>query len=261
MIGQKNVHADRTCFMEIEQYNLEDWLGTNSLDPDIHARHVLDKVTDEAARQRELDSLPKEEAMEQVEKKGMTVFYRRPEDKVLYIKNHMIKGFLKASGDALRVEANKETTRTKPEEGAEKPKGKGTIWGSIDGKIDDNITVYPNELVICDVDGKPKLDGDGFLVRSLRAQTLQGPRVTVVKSEILSPLSRIRYTLFWPSNGPVNKDMLVKMLDRGEIYFGLGQWRSSGKGKFTYRILAEGIGVPPSSAKAQLEKKLAASKK
>lgn len=253
MLGSTNVHAKTVSYMKVEHFNIVEWIGTNPWDPDIHKSYVSDKITDPVERDRELKSLPKVEAADKLEKRGVTVFFRRPEDGQLYIKNHMIKGYLKAAGDAIRI-----ARKLDPE--ASTGKGKGTKWGSISSKVDEHVTIDPIELIVHGKDGLPKTDADGLLVRSLRGETPQGPRVTIVKSEYLEPLSMISYTIYWRDGGPVTRDMIVDMMDQGEVFFGIGQWRNSGKGKFTWRIVEEGKGIPESEPMKQLTARLAAKK-
>ena len=72
--------------------------------------------------------------------------------------------------------------------------------------------------------------------RPLRGQTAQGERVALASSECIpagaSMVFSIRLLL------PEHRNAVIEMLDYGKLR-GFGQWRTSGKGRFTYQILNE----------------------
>jgi len=70
----------------------------------------------------------------------------------------------------------------------------------------------------------------GVLERPLRAQTAQGERVTLARSDTCPAGSRIGFTL--TVLGGVSEALLCEWLEYGELR-GLGQWRNAGYGTFT----------------------------
>jgi hypothetical protein len=94
----------------------------------------------------------------------------------------------------------------------------------------------------------------GICERPLRAQTPQGERVSIARSESIPEGStmRLRIKLLDPSL----LDDVIEWLDYGS-YFGIGQWRSSGKGTFTYELVEEdpdGKAAREKNAKAAKDK-------
>ena len=169
---------------------------------------------------------------------GVTVFFRDKNGKPC-LGNHMIKGFLKAAGEAF--------ARTLPTKN-------GTMLHSAtytSAIINQHVTVTPDFLVASkDIertkDKKPK-----YLQRSLRVQTAQGQRVTLAKSEVLPAGTEFTFTVKVMDGSPFTKEVLEQLLSYGEMV-GLGQWRGSGgKGQFQVVSLTD-LG---DEAKAKKKKK------
>ncbi len=79
-------------------------------------------------------------------------------------------------------------------------------------------------------------DGDmGKCVRPLRASTPQGERVALASSETVPAGATLEFTI--QCFVPGDMDMVREWLDYGE-FRGLGAWRNSGKGKFTWTEIA-----------------------
>ena len=78
-------------------------------------------------------------------------------------------------------------------------------------------------------------DGDeiGYCERPLRAQTAQGERVALAISEEVPAGSWLEFDVVCLDDGHV--PAVLEWLDYGQLR-GLGQWRNSGKGRFTYVI-------------------------
>ena len=77
----------------------------------------------------------------------------------------------------------------------------------------------------------------GVCQRPLRAQTPQGERVALASSETVpaGTTMDVTFVLYSPSS---HRDALMEWLDYGAVR-GLGQWRNSGKGRFSYQVVAE----------------------
>ena len=97
--------------------------------------------------------------------------------------------------------------------------------------IDGLIFVEPRCIPI-------RVNGEiGECQRPLRAQTAQGERVSLAMSEEIPAGSSIEFeiTLF---DEKAHKDAVLEWLDYGRLR-GIGQWRNSGKGRFSYEVLAD----------------------
>jgi hypothetical protein len=89
-------------------------------------------------------------------------------------------------------------------------------------------------------DGKP-ITEVGMLERPLRAQTPQGERICLARSEAIPAGTTVEFTLTWFENNNtkstqrINEDALTWGLDYGK-FKGFGQWRNGGYGRFTYEM-------------------------
>lgn len=91
--------------------------------------------------------------------------------------------------------------------------------------IDNCIFVYPRAIEI-------NMSGPmGNCQRPLRAQTAQGERVALANSEAVPAGSWIEFTVKCLDDK--NAAAVREWMNYGE-YKGLGQWRNSGKGRFTW---------------------------
>ena len=70
--------------------------------------------------------------------------------------------------------------------------------------------------------------------RPLRAQTAQGERVSLANSEEIPAGSTCEFEITCMDDA--HEKAVMEWLDYGKLR-GLGQWRNSGKGRFTYEIL------------------------
>ena len=75
----------------------------------------------------------------------------------------------------------------------------------------------------------------GMCERPLRAQTMQGERVALSRSESAQPGTQIEFDVVMLRD--TDEDVLMEWMDYG-VFNGLGQWRNSGKGAFEYEVLA-----------------------
>ena len=131
-----------------------------------------------------------------------------------FIMDYAVKGFLKHSGNVQKEHLSIKALRS---------------------KIDDLVFVTPRKIFF----DKPILKEP--FQRPLRAMTMQGPRVTLVKSDIVEEGAKITFWINVPIPCEITKDKMLKILSFGE-YTGIGQFRNGGFGKFTYKILEEKIG-------------------
>ena len=187
----------------------EEMLGTASNNPNIHSEFIASKAPDAQSRAEEIASIGAEAEME----KAMTVFPRNEKGEPI-VWDYQLKGFMKDACGMLRKIKDKESSKLK----------------AYKKEIDGMIFVEERQIPIV-------LAGDiGDCQRPLRAQTMQGERVTLANSETIPAGSTLEFTVVCFDD----KDMklVCEWLDYG-VWRGLGQWRNSGKGKFTWEKLSE----------------------
>lgn len=224
--------------MKIKITLTEEMLGTKAANPDVFADFIASKAPDGDRRKLELDNA------EHREEAGTTVFHRMKlrdiitlsgsngaaiaakfsdrnmDDLISGIYDYQIKGFFKDACGALR---------------------------NADGKLSKKITAYKSKIdglvfvgprfIPCVLFEGAKI---GVCERPLRAETAQGPRVSVCRSETIPAGSTLEFEVtilaakIGKGDDAVNAEELVReWFDYGQLR-GLGQWRNSGKGRFTY---------------------------
>lgn len=184
----------------------EPLLGTVPKDPDVYASYVASKaaLTDDQLAE-ELATVGK------VEEKGWTGFHKLP-DGMPIIYDYAIKGYFKEACSMLRRNPRSESAKL-------------TAHKKI---VDGLVFVTPRQIPI-------KLNGDlGVLERPLRAQTAQGERIALSRSDTAPAGSTITFTLV-VYDPKVDRAILTEWLDYGVLH-GLGQWRKGGYGSFTYTL-------------------------
>lgn len=197
---------------------IDEMLGTNPNNKQIHEDYISSKAPDAESREEELEHMLPEEMVQ----KEMTVFYRNPENmEVPQMACYHMYGFFKSACGFLRKVKGSESSKIKAYKKA----------------IDGLIKVYPDAS---DKTGRfidlnlPEGGVIGSCQRPLRAQTMQGERVALANSETV-PVGT------WFECDVVAWDeslwkAIEEWLDYGEMN-GLGQWRSSGKGAFLWEYV------------------------
>ena len=186
----------------------EEMLGTKPANANVFADFVASKCEDDSKRKEEL------ETAEHIEEAGTTVFHKVEGQPILW--DYQIKGFLKdALGSLNRMDKDMRA-------GLEKLTAHKT---KVDGCVFPLARVIPIQL--------PEGGRLGICERPLRAETAQGPRVSLCRSETVPAGSRIQFIL-----AILSKDLLpyVKAAFKYGELRGLGQWRNSGKGRFEAEI-------------------------
>lgn len=190
--------------MKVKLTLLEEILGTAPNDPDIYGTFIGSNAPDAPSREEEIATIGVDAVME----RGMTIFPRNENgDPIMW--DYQIKGFFKDACGMLR-----KVTKSKSS-------GIKAYKKEIDGLI------FVKERQIPFV-----FDGEiGNCQRPLRAQTAQGERVSLASSETIPAGATLEFTI----QCLVDADMVAvhEWLDYGKLR-GLGQWRNSGKGKFTW---------------------------
>lgn len=181
-------------------------LGTVPKDKEIYSTYIKSKAEPEKETGDEL------ETVEEGEDKGWTGFHLMDGKPILY--DYVIKGFFKdACGMLRRAEGEKVLSK------------KLKAYKKV---IDGLIFIFPRQIAI-DLKGNEI----SILERPLRAQTAQGERVALAKSEICPVGSSLKIEVM--ILGGVSKKLLVEWLDYGKLR-GLGQWRNAGYGIFEYKL-------------------------
>lgn len=189
----------------------EEMLGTSSANPDIHSEFIASKAPDAMSMEEEVAAI----GAEAVEQKQMTVF-PRDKDGCPIMWDYQVKGFMKDACGVLRKVPDSESGKIK----------------AYKKEIDGLIFVEPRQI-------KLHLPQDGKITvcqRPLRAQTAQGERVALASSESVPSGTTLDVT-FCMLTPKAHEKALMEWLDYG-VLRGLGQWRNSGKGRFSYEVIS-----------------------
>lgn len=197
---------------------LEGPLGTAPNDEDVYRNFIGSKAPDAATIEDEVAALGADAVVE----KGMTVFPRNAEGQPIFW-DYQIKGFFKDACQMLGRVGGKD------ENGKKKKVNESSKMTAFKKTIDGIIFVEPRQIPI-DMNGSEM----SVCQRPLRAQTMQGERVTLAMSEECPANSTISFTVLCLS--PEHLAAVREWLNYGYLR-GLGQWRNSGRGKFVWEEL------------------------
>ena len=198
---------------------LEGILGTSSADPEIYTRFIGAKAPDAVSVEEEVEALGAESIVE----RGTTVF-PRDDDGTPFLYDYQIKGFFKDACSMLSRLSEKDPETGKKKK-AKNESGKLTAYKKV---IDGLIFVKPRKI---------RLESPGPVTicqRPLRAQTAQGERVALSSSEELPAGTTVTMTIICMDD---NHWKAVKEWLGYGLFRGIGQWRNSGKGRFTWEVL------------------------
>lgn len=186
----------------------EDVLGTANADKNVHSEFIASKAPNAPSREEEVEALGAEE----VERKEMTVFPRMENGSPMFW-DYQIKGFFKDTCSAL--------SRCKGEDYSKESCGMKAYKKIIDGCI----FPQPRKIEI-------HMNGEmGNCQRPLRAQTAQGERIALANSEAIPAGSWIEFKVVCLSDA--YEKAVREWLNYGQ-FKGIGQWRNSGMGRFTW---------------------------
>lgn len=197
----------------------EDLLGSAPKNREIYKDYIATKATPEQTEEEVV-------MIEDAEERGWTGF--RADESGLLLLDYQIRGFFKEQADALR-ESGYLCVRNARDDG--KP------MGGVRGKIDRHLFVAPRRIYIRDAaTGAPLTKPDGVVERPLRAQTAQGPRVSLARSDMVRAgrALQFRVATTWPE--VFTEELIRQLLSRGE-FMGLGQWRNASHGRFTFMLV------------------------
>lgn len=180
---------------------IDDLLGTMPGNRDIFTDFVAKKAE---TVNEEAEAIPVDEALE----KGTTVFPRTADNKP-FIYDYQIRGYFKESCKFLKKVDGTKSSKEK----AYKQK----IDGLIFVKDRQNVINTDKEIGICE--------------RPLRASTPQGERISLSRSESIAEGATMEFTVVCMVDSDI--ELVKEWLDYGRFH-GTGQWRNSGKGRFTW---------------------------
>lgn len=183
---------------------IEPILGTCPNNKDLYRDYIGKKAPDAETIEDEIAAI----GTDMVAEKGKTVFPRM-EDGTPFLYDYQIKGFFKDTCGGLR-------------------KVNGTASSKIKAykkEIDRLIFPQPRCIPIC-FDGQIE-----ECQRPLRAQTMQGERVSLAISEQIPAGATAEFKVVYLS--AEHEAAVREWLDYGR-FSGIGQWRNSGKGRFTW---------------------------
>ena len=95
----------------------------------------------------------------------------------------------------------------------------------IRGKIDKYVFISPRRIYL------GKREPDGYVERPLRAMTMQGPRVSLARSDYVKEGLEIEFEIELIKNKEITWDIIEMLLSYGK-YCGLGQFRNGSYGRF-----------------------------
>ena len=183
---------------------IEPLLGTASGDEEIYQNFIAAKTEKDTSD--EIAAIPADEQIV----KGTTVFTRNEEGQPV-IWDYQVKGFFKDACGILRRVPGSDESELK----------------AYKKVIDGLVFVGPRQIPLILPEGG-ELD---FCERPLRASTAQGERIALARSEQAPAGTIIDIEV------KVLDDDLIDMVESWFDYGadrGLGQWRNSGKGRFTW---------------------------
>ena len=197
--------------MKIRITTTEEMLGSAPNRKDLHEAYIASKAPDAEKLAEEIEAIGEEAVVE----KQMTVFPRHEDKPILY--DYQIKGFFKDRCSALR----------------KVPKTVSSKIKAYKKEIDGLVFVSPRHIPI-------QFEGEmGDCQRPLRAATPMGERVAIAHSEAIPAGAVLEFEVLVLAEGALDEAVL-EWLDYGELR-GLGQWRNSGKGRFTYELLEDEV--------------------
>ena len=186
----------------------DELLGTSSGNPELHREFIASKAPDAAKMEEEVAVL----GVDAVEEKSMTVFPRLA-DGTPFLYDYQIRGFFKEICGAMKAISGTKSSKVKAHK----------------KKVDNTIFVEPREIPL-DLHGMRL----GNCQRPLRASTMQGERVALANSEVCPEGTTCEFSVLCMVDDDADK--LREWLEYGR-FKGIGQWRNSGKGRFTFEII------------------------
>lgn len=200
---------------------IEGLLGTSAANPDIYRDYLASRAPYAELAEEETAVIAGLSVDDEFSK-AMTIFPKL-QDGTPYQYDYMVKGYFKDSCGMLNRLTGKDENGKKSKAVNESSKIK-----AFKKEIDGNIFVFPRCIPIV-------FDGELTICqRSLRASTPKGERVGLSASEEAPAGSTMTFWVLCLNEAHI--PAVMEWMDYG-VLRGTGQWRNSGKGRFTYEIL------------------------
>ena len=225
-IAEARIHALKTCFpgakeMKVRVTFIENTLGMSPNDRDVYRDYIASKAPDALDVSDEVAAV----GIDAVEEKGMTVFPRNEAGEPCSF-DYQWKGFMKDACALLSKAAGKD-----PQTGKKIPANHSSKVTAYKKVIDGNIFVYPR-MIKFDMHDRAM----GEFSRPLRAETAQGPRIALAKSEMLPAGATAEFNILCMN--PADEAVVEEWLTYGVLH-GFGQWRNGGFGIFVWEKLED----------------------
>lgn len=215
---------------------LEGLLGTSPADSEIYRNYLASRAPTEALADEETETIV--ESVDETFDRTLTIFPKL-DDGTPFQYDYQVKGYFKDSCGMLNRLATKDPVTGKKGKVNESSKLK-----AFKKEIDGNIFVFPRRIPIL-------FDGELTICqRSLRASTPQGERVALSASEEAPAGAIMEFWVLCMNDDHVKA--VMEWMDYGWLR-GTGQWRNSGKGRFTYEVLETAHPKDMNEAKAILQ--------
>lgn len=206
-----------TATLSIEVEFTRPVLGTAPLDQELYRKYILDKLEDNLEEGEELPKKRQEEEVETLpdpeeEIENNTTGFHRTDREEPFLYDYQFKGFLKEAAKMLRRADGLDTISDDIKAYRKK------LNGLVFPKPEQLVLNLPEPIDICE--------------RPLRGQTARGERICLARSERAPVGTSFRVDI--QLLDPDLEDWVRELLDYGQFQ-GIGQWRNSGRGRFTWR--------------------------
>jgi hypothetical protein len=202
--------------IEIKLELIEPILGSCPKNKDVYESYIVEKMRKDVDNEKlDVKELKKRgveelETIQETEEKGWTGFHCDSEG--IFIYDYVIRGMLKNAGKALKYETEIKNSAS---------------------KIDQYVFVFPRVIHFKN-SGKFVKEPHGTLERPLRAMTMQGPRVTLAKSDMLNSGVTLEFNIKLVPNPDITVKKIQELFEYGELC-GLGQFRNGSYGRFVVK--------------------------
>lgn len=211
--------------MQTEQYRItfvEDVLGSSPKSKDVYTKFIASKAPNGNGEDEAAD-------VQDAEELGWTTFMKDEATGGLYFMDYTMKGFFKDTVQTLMS--------IMEEEGKKASVPKIPAYKSWINRL---AFPMPRKLFIHKPDGTVYTEPDGVLERPLKAMTMQGPRVSLAKSDLIRAGAYVDFKMtILPNDKKITQELFQQCLSHGELS-GFAQFRASGGyGRFTWMKLVQ----------------------
>jgi len=191
----------RLTTIEVQIVLAEPMLGTVPKNKEVYEKYIESK-REKANGDSETDTVTEID-----ENTGWTGFHA--DDDGLFVYDYMVKGFLKHAGNTLK-----------------------DILGvkALKSKLTNYVFVHPRKIHFKD-NGAFIAEPHDVLERPLLANTPQGPRVTVTRSDLINAGVTLYFEITLFHHKEITTELIQAILEYGR-FSGLGQWRNASYGRF-----------------------------